>query len=70
MRGTVAKKLRRQARKVATSSERKVRWAERLTGKTDSEGKPHKHYSGTLFWTGFRRIYKDMKKQYKESRAI
>ena len=68
MRGTVAKRLRNKARVQAANNptEYKIRWYEKLLGKTGSDGKPARIRVGTVFATGFRRVYQDMKRDYKQ----
>lgn len=68
MRGTVAKRLARQAAMIKASSKKKVKWYKRLIiGKTGSDGKPVYDYRGTVVWSGYRRIYKDLKRSYKRA---
>ena len=66
MRGTVAKRIRKEARKQAVSNptQYRIRWFEKLLGKTGSDGKPARIRVGTIFCTGYRRIYQDMKHAY------
>jgi len=66
MRGTVAKRIRNEARKIAAKNptEYKIKWFERLIGKTDSKGLLMKAKVGTVYSVGFRRVYQDMKRQY------
>ena len=68
MRGIVAKKLRRMARKGTKPTGYKTTWFERLTGKTDGEGKSIKDIRGTVTCTGYRRFYQDLKATHKRIR--
>ena len=69
MRGTVAKRIRNISRVMSAKNptEYRVRWYERLLGKTGSDGKPARIRVGTIFCTGFRRVYQDMKRDYKRN---
>lgn len=51
MRGTIAKKLRQRARLVARNLPSQLMIS---------------RHTKQIIWTGFRRIYKDLKKEYKE----
>jgi len=66
MNGKKAKKLRKEAYKLAMESnsqtEYRIKWFEKLTGKTGSDGKQIKTRTGTIFCTGYRRIYQNLKK--------
>jgi hypothetical protein len=66
MRGTVSKRIRNDARHKAANSptEYKIRWFDKFLGKTNSDGTPAKIKVGTVYCTGFRRIYQDMKRAY------
>ena len=64
MRGTVAKRIRNMARQEAAANptEYKVKWFFKTILMKDG---PKKTKVGTVFCTGFRRIYQDMKQAYK-----
>ena len=66
MNGGKAKKLRKDAYRLAmVSSEHdgyRTKWFEKLIGKTGSDGKQEKRRTGTIFCTGYRRIYQNLKK--------
>jgi hypothetical protein len=67
MRGTVAKRLRNAAREKAANiptEYRLKRMFKALIGKKDDKGKPIGVARETVFCTGFRRIYQDMKRAY------
>jgi nicotinamide mononucleotide (NMN) deamidase PncC len=70
MRGTVAKRIRSLARKMAARNptEYKIRWFERLLGKSGPDGRPAREMVGTVFCTGYRRVYQDTKREIKELR--
>jgi hypothetical protein len=65
MRGTVAKRLRKQAFKEANHlpSGWLSELRETIHTKTDPQGKVKKQF--TTFWIGYRRIYRDLKKAWK-----
>jgi hypothetical protein len=65
MRGTVAKRLRKEARKISEPTKYKTKWFAKKTGKTDDKGKAVVDYRGTITCTGYRRAYQDLKKAYK-----
>ena len=67
MRGTVAKKLRKEARENSKATTYRTKWFAKKTGKTNEDGKPVMDYRGTTTCTGYRRIYQDLKKAYKEA---
>jgi len=69
MRRTVAKRIAKMARK-AGPTEYKIRWFERLLKKTGDDGKPARIKVGTIFCTGYRRVYRDMKRQYKKHNLV
>ena len=67
MRGTVAKRIRNEARQKAATNPTTyhVRWFEKLIPwKTGDDGKPARIRVGTVYCTGFRRVYQDMKRAY------
>ena len=66
MRGTVAKRIRNEARRKAANKPTKynVTWVEKWFVKTDDKGKKIIKVRGTIMCTGYRRIYQDMKREY------
>jgi len=72
MRGTVAKRIRKQAGVIARNmpSERKFKWFTRWAGRRDKNGNPSTYNVSTARWTGYRRIYQDMKKAYRERKRV
>lgn len=64
MNGKVAKRIRAAARQAAANDPTvyKIKWFEKLLGHKD--GVPQKIKVGTVYCTGFRRIYQDMKRDY------
>ena len=63
MRGTKAKRLRRQARQIALVGKPKTIWYKFLNPlASEKEGKAVYDYRGTLVHTGYRRAYQDIKK--------
>jgi len=71
MRGTVAKRIGNRARLAAAKkpTEYSARLFNKWLGKPDSNGKPTKSLSSTIFCTGYRRVYQDMKKEYMANRG-
>lgn len=68
MRGTVAKRLRAKARATSAPTQRKIKWYAKLTGKLNDKGEPIKDYRGTITNTGYRKTYRDLKKEYNRKR--
>ena len=70
MNGKKSKMIRNEARKLSAKNptQYKVRWFEKLIGKTDKEGKQIKEKRGTIFCIGYRRVYQDMKREYLRSK--
>ena len=70
MRGTVAKRIGNRARLAAAKkpTEYSARLFNKWLGKSDSDGKPVKIVRHTIFSTGYRRVYQDMKKEYMANR--
>jgi len=66
MRGTVAKRIGNDARLMSAwdPTKYKARLFYRWLGKSDPVGPPRKIVRRTIFATGYRRIYQDMKKEY------
>ena len=67
MRRIVAKRLYLMASQSPDfkPTEHKTKWYKLLLNKFSGDGKQAIDYRGTIFCTGFRRIYQDLKKQYK-----
>jgi len=67
MNGKKANRLRKEAYRLATvpgnHTEYRIKWFEKLTGKTGSDGKQEKRRTGTIFCTGYRRVYQNLKKE-------
>lgn len=66
MRGTVAKKLRAEAREIAADQPTKKgikKFMRFFKDKVDEKGKPIKFIRETIVYAGYRRIYQDLKKQ-------
>jgi len=69
MRGTIAKRLRAEARATSRPTEQKVkRYKKLVKGKTGDDGKPVYDYRGTVTNTGYRADYQGLKKAYKLAR--
>ena len=69
MRGTVAKRLRRAAFKLAAKNptKTKIKWYKKIFRSKDEDGKTieKKVRRGTQYLTGYRAIYQKLKKEYK-----
>ena len=70
MRGTIAKRLRKQARVNSTPTEYHTKWFKFFTGGVDDKGEQIMDDRGTVTCTGYRRKYQDLKLQYKSTRGI
>ncbi len=72
MRGTVAKRLRRQAFVLSAKNPTrgKVRWYEKVfkTRNRNGEEVERKHRQGTYYLEGYRRTYQNLKREYYETR--
>ena len=69
MRGTVAKRIRKEARSTSTPTEKKTIWYKKLIkGKTGDDGKPVYDMRGTITNTGYRAEYQRLKNAYKAIR--
>ena len=66
MRGTRAKALRKLARQHSKPTKYHGEWYKAFLGKTHKDGKPAASLiaRGTLVCTGYRHVYKEMKKLY------
>lgn len=64
----MAKRLRAEARTIAANSPTtgKLRIFKKWTGKIDLEGKKVITQTSSLFYTGYRKVYKDSKRRYKD----
>jgi len=62
MRGTVAKRLRNTARKISKPTEAKVKWYKKLLRHSTKTVDV-----ATIRLEGYRRVYQDMKRDYKRS---
>lgn len=65
MRDTVAKRLRREARKVSKPTEYNTTQFKRWTHKFDDKGNPVMDFRGTVTCTGYRAAYLKLKHDYK-----
>jgi hypothetical protein len=72
MRGTVAKRLRAEARKNAIISEPEMTWFKRMLPRRlwKKDDRPSYIMVGTLKHTGYRRVYQDSKKYHKNKAGI
>ena len=66
MRGTVAKRLRRAAFKLAAKNPTKTKWKWKIVKVKDKESKiERKVRRGVQYLTGYRALYQKLKREYK-----
>jgi hypothetical protein len=69
MRGTVSKRLRKEAARTAQGTAYQGKVTRFMTNKTDSRGRQVVIDRTTLICAGFRRVYQDLKRDYRRKKA-